>query len=123
MALAMIAIPAGYNSLLPMRFPAFLLSLLLLGCAARVPAATNPNAACLECHSDKTLYKTNAAGQGISLFVDEAKFAATVHKTNTCATCHTDITDKHPDDNLAAKPVDCGACHQESAKQYGASIH
>ncbi len=28
-------------------------------------AEKSPNAACLECHSDKTLYKTNAAGQGI----------------------------------------------------------
>ena len=30
---------------------------------------------CLDCHSDKTLSKTNAAGSEISLFVDVAKLA------------------------------------------------
>src|SRR5947209_9972600 len=32
-----------------------------------------PSSACLDCHADKTLYKTNAAGVGISLFVEESK--------------------------------------------------
>ncbi len=70
-------------------------------------ADKSPNAACLECHSDKTLYKTNDAGKAICLFVDEAKLAGSVHKTNTCASCHADITPKHPDDNVPAKPVTC----------------
>ena len=62
---------------------------------------------CLECHSDKTLTRTNAAGKEILLFVDPAKLAASAHKTNTCASCHADLTEKHPDDNVAAKPVNC----------------
>ncbi len=98
----------------------------LLLCAAILPlwaAEKSPNAACLECHSDKTLFKTNAAGVGISLFVDEAKFAATVHRTNTCSSCHPDISAKHPDDNIAAKPVNCSTCHEEPARQYATSIH
>ena len=33
-------------------------------------ADKSPNSACLECHSDKTLSKTNAAGKEVSLFVD-----------------------------------------------------
>ncbi len=86
-------------------------------------ADKNPNNACLECHSDKTLYKTNAAGKGISLFVDEARFKATVHGTNTCASCHTDLTSKHPDDNVAAKPVNCAQCHEGPGKDYATSIH
>jgi len=86
-------------------------------------AESNPNSACLDCHSDKTLSKTNAAGKEISLFVDIAKFAGTVHATNTCASCHADITDKHPDDNVAAKPPACGSCHQEAAQAYATSIH
>ncbi len=81
------------------------------------------NSACLECHSDKTLYKTNAAGKAISLFVDEAKVAASVHKTNTCASCHSDITSKHPDDNVAAKPPNCAKCHEKQSESYGASVH
>jgi formate dehydrogenase gamma subunit len=81
------------------------------------------NSACLECHSDKTLYQTNTAGKGISLFVDESKLAASVHKTNTCASCHSDITSKHPDDNVAAQPPNCARCHQKQSETYGASVH
>lgn len=78
---------------------------------------------CLECHSDKTLTRTNAAGKELSLFVDAAKLGISAHKTNTCASCHTDITDQHPDDNLAARPVDCRQCHERQTASYGASVH
>ena len=86
-------------------------------------AAEIKNSACLDCHSDKTLCKTNAGGQGIPLFVDEAKFAATVHKTNSCVSCHADITTKHPDDNVAAQPVNCAICHEGPGRDYANSIH
>ena len=86
-------------------------------------AAEIKNSACLDCHSDKTLTKTNAAGKEVSLFVDEAKLAASIHKTNTCASCHADITAKHPDDNVAAKPPVCAKCHEKQSESYGASVH
>jgi formate dehydrogenase gamma subunit len=78
---------------------------------------------CLDCHSDNTLTKTNAAGKEISLFVDEAKLKASVHKTNSCASCHADLTAKHPDDEIAAKPVNCRGCHERQSESYGASVH
>ncbi len=81
------------------------------------------NSACMDCHADKTLYKTNAAGKGVSMFVDEAKLQASVHKTNTCASCHADITSKHPDDNVAAQPPACAKCHEKQSDSYGASVH
>jgi len=81
------------------------------------------NSDCLDCHSDKTLFLTNAAGKAISLFVDPAKLAASVHRTNTCASCHADLTEKHPDDNIAAKPVNCASCHQQQTESYNASVH
>jgi formate dehydrogenase gamma subunit len=81
------------------------------------------NSACMECHSDKTLSKTNAAGKEVSLFVDEAKLAASVHATNACHACHADLTDKHPDDEVAAKPVNCALCHEKQSESYGASVH
>src|ERR1700694_3408489 len=96
-----------------------LLFLVLTGAAAEAI----PNSACMDCHADKTLYKTNAAGVGISLFVEESKMARTVHHTNTCASCHSDISSKHPDDNLVPKPVNCASCHEEPAKAYATSIH
>jgi len=95
-----------------------------LGLALQLPAApVLKNSDCLECHSDKTLTKTNAAGKEILLFVDSAKLAASAHQTNTCTSCHVDLTDKHPDDNLAAKPVDCRQCHERQNTSYGASVH
>jgi formate dehydrogenase gamma subunit len=91
--------------------------------SAQAADAEIKNSACLDCHSDKTLTKTNAAGKEISLFVDEAKLAASIHKTNTCASCHADITSKHPDDNVAAKPAACAKCHEKQSESYGASVH
>jgi formate dehydrogenase gamma subunit len=81
------------------------------------------NSDCLECHSDKTLTKKNSAGKEISLFVDVARLSASAHKTNSCVSCHSDITEKHPDDNAAAKPVNCATCHERQTESYGASVH
>ena len=76
-----------------------------------VAAPTDPikNSDCLECHADKDLTKKGADGKEHSLFVDEKLFLTSVHRTNSCASCHADLTRKHPDDNVAAKPVDCSA--------------
>src|SRR5215469_11969441 len=104
--------------------PVIALVFVISGVASSAPAAEEiKNSACLECHSDKTLYRTNAAGKGISMFVDEAKLAASVHKTNTCASCHSDITSRHPDDKVAARPPNCAGCHQKQSESYGASVH
>jgi formate dehydrogenase gamma subunit len=100
---------------------AVVLSMLLSG-EGRVIAAMK-NSECLDCHSDDTLTKTDAAGRVTSLFVDEAKLAASAHRTNTCASCHTDITIKHPDDEIPARPVDCGHCHERQSASYGGSVH
>ena len=81
------------------------------------------NSDCLDCHSDKTLAITNAAGKAVSLFVDEAKLKASAHKTNTCISCHADVTDKHPDDNVRLQPVHCAACHERQTESYNASVH
>jgi formate dehydrogenase gamma subunit len=89
--------------------------------AAAVPGLKD--SACLECHEDKTLSKTGANGKQISLFVDKARLAASVHRTNTCASCHADLTAKHPDDNRPALKVDCARCHPQQTASYGASVH
>src|SRR6266496_30022 len=99
------------------------------GWAAANPQSSNSppsqikNSACLDCHSDKTLFRTNTVGQALSLFIDETRFLTAVHKTNTCATCHSELTVKHPDDNVPAKRVNCASCHEKQAGEYAASIH
>jgi cytochrome b subunit of formate dehydrogenase len=82
-----------------------------------------PNSDCFDCHGDKTLTKTNATGKAISLFVDQAKYTNSVHRTNACMSCHADMTEKHPDDNLAAKRVDCATCHPYQSETYKGSAH
>ena len=81
------------------------------------------NSDCLDCHADNTLTKTNAAGKEIGLFVDAAKLAASAHQTNTCISCHADLTDSHPDDERATKPVDCRSCHERQTDNYATSVH
>jgi formate dehydrogenase gamma subunit len=104
--------------------PGWRLALLLVVLAAGGHAAEFfKDNECLECHNDKTLVKTNATGRAVSLFVDEAVLRASVHKTNSCHACHNDLTRQHPDDNVAAKPVDCARCHQRQSESYGASVH
>jgi len=81
------------------------------------------DAECLECHSDRDLTKTNDGGKEISLFVEAAKLAASAHKTNSCASCHADLTAEHPDNEIPAQPVDCRQCHQRQTASYGQSVH
>lgn len=101
---------------------ACLLLWLVLTAEASAGAAMS-NDDCLVCHGDNTLAITNATGRVISLFVDQAKFAASVHGTNLCVSCHTDITSGHPDDNRPATLVNCVRCHEQQGESYGASVH
>ena len=81
------------------------------------------NSDCLDCHSDNTLFKTNATGKALSLFVDAAKLKLSVHGTNACINCHADVAAKHPDDNKPIAPVNCGLCHTRQTATFQASVH
>jgi formate dehydrogenase gamma subunit len=94
--------------------------LLGTGCLA---ASEIKNSDCLDCHGDKSLTSTNAAGVVHSLFADAALLAGSAHAKTTCASCHADLTAKHPDDNVAAQPVNCSRCHEKESLSYGTSVH
>lgn len=102
-----------------------LAGLLVVGVWSLVTLAAGSlkDSACLDCHSDNTLVKTNAAGRAVSLFVDVTKLKLSAHKTNSCASCHADVTGEHPDDNRPLLPVNCGTCHARLTASYGASVH
>jgi formate dehydrogenase gamma subunit len=89
--------------------------------AAAAPVMSDDD--CLVCHSDNTLAITNASGRAISLYVDKARLAASVHKTNSCVSCHTDVVATHPDDNRPVPPVNCTRCHEQQGESYGVSVH
>lgn len=108
------SVAAGFSSVIVTLFAAVFAGLSGLHAVAQT---------CLECHGDPSLTKTNANGETISLFVDEARLRASVHGTKTCVTCHADITDAHPDDDMPVKSVQCGSCHTDAAISYESSVH
>ena len=100
--------------------------LLLLALAVmcfQTQAAALKDSDCLDCHGDNTLTKTNSTGKVTFLYVDVAKFRISAHGTNTCISCHADITAKHPDDNKAVLRVNCSICHERQTKSFNASVH
>ena len=98
--------------------------LLVLWLLTVVPAVAGvKNSDCLDCHGDNTLFKTNAASHAVSLFVDAAKLKLSAHRTNTCLSCHADVTAKHPDDNKPVAVVDCAVCHERQTESFQASVH
>jgi hypothetical protein len=90
--------------------------------ATAAPLAGRPtDDDCLVCHSDSSL-----KSQGRSLFVDGAKFAASIHGSAgiSCVGCHADlakVSDFPHADRL--NPVACASCHQDEAAAVGGSAH
>lgn len=94
----------------------------LLGVTA-ARAATIENADCFACHSDEQLVTTDSAGKEVSLYVDEAQFAASIHGKHLCTSCHSDVTEVPHPDNFTAKPVSCAQCHRVETEIYRNSDH
>ncbi len=67
---------------------------------------------CMMCHEDPDLTKERN-GRTVSMFIDTSVFSGSVHHSNSCVSCHSDIDVDdlpHPE-NL--NPVNCGSCHTE----------
>jgi len=77
---------------------------------------------CLMCHEDATM-TAKWQGTTISLYVNKANLAKSVHKNVLCASCHKDAAVKefpHPE-NL--KAVDCGSCHAGYQQLVNNDVH
>ncbi len=126
----MIATPAAFRPHLPF-IPSVLLTLALLAGAVPARAAEIKNSSCLECHGDKDMApsRTNAQGVVTLLLLNEATLKTSVHATNSCVSCHADLTSKHPDDNVKAKTPTCIGCHPalpghaQAEQEYTTSVH
>ncbi len=101
-----------------------LLTLCLLSASFVVQcSATQPTSDdCLACHSDKSL-NTKRAGRTVSLFVDQKKFAASIHGSLQCTNCHADLDGKDLPHSTPLGKVNCGSCHGDEAGQYAKSLH
>ena len=85
---------------------------------------------CLFCHHLK-ITKTFASGEVLSLRVDPANLAASVHNKHACNDCHSEFSkDSHPkkiyssgrEHSIAISGV-CRKCHEDKSSQVRGSIH
>ncbi len=91
--------------------------------AAAAPGArAQSNDDCLGCHSDPSLTGTRG-GKTISVGVDAKKLAGSVHGSLDCIACHQDLAGSEFPHTENPKRVECGACHDQQAKEYARNIH
>jgi len=90
------------------------------------------NTVCLGCHDNPAFAIPRPDGTPRSLYVDSAKYAASVHGKMQfpCVTCHSQITQlphKKPTMTRAewrrSIPDLCGNCHAKERAAYGKSVH
>lgn len=77
---------------------------------------------CLVCHERDNVHKI-VDGKQVSLKVDVAPIANSVHKSITCVKCHSDITPNITRPCETSGKVDCSSCHAEIADIYASSGH
>ena len=105
-----------------MRMNHYLRLAFILG-ALPLSACAIDNSDCFGCHEDKSLAKKDAAGKTVNLFVDAAKYATSIHASNACTSCHTDITEVPHPDKFIARPVTCATCHTNAVQTYSSGPH
>ncbi len=95
---------------------------LYLSAVGAVTGLAQDNSDCLGCHEDKTL-KGKKGGKEIFVFVDQKKFASSVHANINCIDCHIDLKDtEFPHKEDVAK-AECTKCHKEENTMYGEGLH
>jgi cytochrome b subunit of formate dehydrogenase len=87
------------------------------------PGAANED--CLFCHRDTSLAGySSVAGDTVSLYVDEAAYATSMHAQTACAQCHTDVTPGLSRScETATEAVDCSICHPVPVEENAEGIH
>ena len=85
-------------------------------------AGAQENGECLMCHGDRSL-TTQRAGRTVSLFVEEKKFAGSIHGSLSCVGCHADLAGKEMPHEAPLAAVECGACHGTEQEQHTVSLH
>jgi hypothetical protein len=105
----------------PYRF-FLLLGVLLAAAALPVSVRAQENSDCFSCHSDRTL-QGSRKGRTMSVFVDEKRFAGSIHGSLSCVSCHADLEGKEFPHDEELKPVNCGTCHDKETELHAKSLH
>ena len=101
-----------------------LLPFLLCLLGFSVPLMAQDSAACLSCHGEKDLAKTDGQGQEVTLFVDQAVYEGTSHGAFSCTDCHDDLAGAGDSGHdTPVNKVACAACHANVEEIYKTSIH
>ena len=77
---------------------------------------------CFSCHNDPGL-TSEKPGKKLSRYVPENAMDHSVHKSVTCAACHTDAAVEEYPHAETLKPVDCGTCHADAKEKFYRGIH
>ncbi|HSL16327.1 MAG TPA: hypothetical protein VLB51_00310 [Methylomirabilota bacterium] len=105
-----------------LRIVSFLLVLSVLGFANPPGLLAQTNQDCLMCHEDPELVGEQA-GVEVSMFVDPAGYAASVHGEFACIDCHMDLDGVELPHDEELDAVDCAMCHDDMAGQLEAGPH
>ena len=122
-----VGLSAGLKTLLgALRGESLLLFLFVLG-AAMADAAPQDKPSltaedCLACHGDKG-FTTSRGGRTVSLYVDGKKFAASIHGSLSCTSCHASLEGTELPHAAPVAKVNCGACHDSEATEHARSLH
>ena len=100
------------------RWVVFALGLLFLAPAV---FAAEGGENCLLCHSQPL--SRSVDGQTVSVQVDGAAFAGSVHGKLPCTACHQDLAGQSIPHATPAAPVRCASCHPAQDRVYAASLH
>jgi hypothetical protein len=84
--------------------------------------AAQETADCLACHGEKD-FTTERKGRTVSLYVREKAYAASIHGSLACISCHADVEGMEGGHETPLKKVDCAVCHETETKQHAASLH
>jgi hypothetical protein len=66
---------------------------------------------CLTCHSAPGFRAESASGKPVSLHVDANEILGSVHASQDCVDCHSDLRNKPLPHPSGVKPVQCTRCH------------
>jgi cytochrome b subunit of formate dehydrogenase len=104
------------------RWTTCLCVLLVLAVAGWARAQSNDD--CLMCHEDPDLSQERD-GRVISLYLDQNKFARSVHgqMEMECIDCHADLAGSDFPHAEKTDLVDCAMCHDDVAEIYQGSLH
>jgi len=74
---------------------------------------------CLGCHGDSFITEGGKA----HLYIEGEQFSKTSHADVGCTSCHSSVTEDHPDDGVKPSKASCEECHPDIQETYAQSKH